>query len=59
MLSYNERIRIDQEVVLGAEVPKDESAEAKEYRAKAEKDVAEMRAQGLMPDLPLDWDVDD
>lgn len=58
MLTYTDQTRIAQEVMLGCEPPQDESSEAKDFREKVTKQTEEAKAQGLMPDIPLDWESD-
>jgi hypothetical protein len=56
MLSYTDKSRIYQEVIVGAIPPDDEPTDAKEWRDTLTKSVAEAQEQGFTPDLDLDWE---
>lgn len=58
MLSYTEQMRIAAEATCGGVPPENESDEAKQFRAQISKEVAELKAKGLTPDLPFDWEAD-
>jgi hypothetical protein len=57
MLTSGESTRITLELMLGLP-PSNPSAEAAELRCKIEQDLAEMKRQGIAPDLVCDWDED-
>ena len=55
MLSVNEMSRITMELVVEMP-PSDTSQEVEDFRREVAKDLAEMNAQGIMPDLIYDFD---
>jgi hypothetical protein len=57
MLTSGQTTRITLELLLGLP-PSNPSNEAAELRRKIEQDIAEMKRQGIQPDLVCDWDDD-
>lgn len=55
MLTVGDMSRITKEIILGLP-PSLTSDEALEHRKAVEVEIAEMRAQGISPELPYDFD---
>lgn len=56
-LTYDDKVKIQIEAGLGHPAPATESAEASEYRAVAEAEARKAKENGVMLDLPCDWDA--
>jgi hypothetical protein len=55
MLTVSDMSRITKEIILGMP-PSNTSAEAEDFRKKVAEEITEMRAQGVVPELPYDFD---
>lgn len=55
-MTYDQRVRILRDVILGVEPPADESNEAKQVRAAFVADKAKADKAGYMLEIPFDWD---
>ena len=47
------------EVILGAPAPREESPDAQAWRHECEREVAKIKAQGVMTEIPFDPTYDD
>jgi len=57
MLTYDDKMRIQTEVILGKPAPAYEDTEKAAWRQALTDDIANDREDGFMPDYPdLDWD---
>lgn len=57
-MTFNERTRVQKEVMLGTPPPVNQSAEEKEYREAISREVADMASRGITPVFPCDWDAE-
>lgn len=55
-ITYDKRVRILRDVILGVAPPKNESDEEAKQRAAFEADKAKADAAGYALEIPLDWD---
>ena len=55
MLTVSEMSRITKELILGLP-PTNTSAEAEDFRKEVALELAEMRKDGIVPELPYDFD---
>ena len=55
-MTYQQKVDIQKQVVLGQKAPANESAEAAAFRVGIEKDLAEAKAKGQMLSFSTDWD---
>lgn len=59
MLTMRQQTAILKQVILGSAAPAAENDEARQWRRHCERDVAECRAKGMMPEIPFMPDEDD
>lgn len=56
MIAYDDRVRIQKEVVLDAPPARPDSLEEAAYRKRIAKDVKDAADKGQMLDYPTEWD---
>ena len=55
-ISYDQKVKILERVILGVDPPENETPEEKVQREKYEVDKADADKNGWMLDFPLDWE---
>jgi hypothetical protein len=59
MLTFTEQTEIYKQAILGFAGPASESQEAAAFRSSCERDARKAKHDGVMLDIPCDWDSDD
>jgi hypothetical protein len=57
-MTYNEKVKIQKEVMLGAKAPANEASDAVNFRTQITKDFEVAKAKGIALDFANDWDAD-